>query len=154
MNNAYLGGVCGGLGYFLGIDPLWVRVFFILLAFGNGVGILIYVLLWLIMPLEGQVAGASIRQNVKNGGREIREQTRLMHDDLRSAFQKPYTRLWTIFGSVLVVFGLFYLLETLRFSWTTWLRFELLWPLMLIFGGLALLLRRPKGNGRQAGERT
>ena len=51
-----LGGVCSGLAEGLRIDPLWVRLGFVLLAFLQGVGLLIYIVLWLVMPeqVEGQ----------------------------------------------------------------------------------------------------
>ena len=43
-------GVCGGLGEWLEIDPLLVRVAFILLALMGGLGILVYIVLWLLIP--------------------------------------------------------------------------------------------------------
>src|SRR5437879_7579449 len=51
-----LGGVCSGLAEGLRIDPLWVRLGFVLLAFLQGVGLLIYIVLWLVMPeqVDGQ----------------------------------------------------------------------------------------------------
>jgi phage shock protein C len=48
-----LAGVCGGLGQFFGIDPLWFRVGFILAALPGGVpGILAYVICWIVIPAE------------------------------------------------------------------------------------------------------
>jgi len=53
-NNRVLGGVCGGLGEFFGLRPLWFRLIFVILAIPGGVpGLLPYVLLWLIIPKEG-----------------------------------------------------------------------------------------------------
>lgn len=44
-------GVCGGLGAFFGIDPLWFRLLFLFLLLPGGVpGLLPYLLLWLIIP--------------------------------------------------------------------------------------------------------
>ena len=45
-----VGGVCGGLAEYSGIDPLLWRVGFVALAFAGGSGVLIYLLLWLLMP--------------------------------------------------------------------------------------------------------
>lgn len=154
MNNAYLAGVCGGLADYIRVDPSFVRIFFILLAFGNGIGILIYFVLWLVIPLEGQPRGISIRQNVQNGGREIAEKTRLVQDDIRSVFQKPYTQLWTIFGSTLLFFGVVYLSKYFHISWLRWVKFEFLWPALLLMGGLLLLLRHPNGGGSHTDEWT
>ncbi len=49
--NAVFAGVCGGLGEFFGISPNWFRLFFVLLALPGGVpGVLLYVILWIIIP--------------------------------------------------------------------------------------------------------
>jgi phage shock protein PspC (stress-responsive transcriptional regulator) len=46
-------GVAGGLGRHLDIDPVILRVAFVVLAFFGGVGLLLYVALWLLLPEEG-----------------------------------------------------------------------------------------------------
>jgi phage shock protein PspC (stress-responsive transcriptional regulator) len=45
-----IAGVCGGLGEWLDIDPVFLRVAFILLALVCGLGIVVYVVLWLFLP--------------------------------------------------------------------------------------------------------
>ena len=46
-------GVCGGLGDFLGIDPLWFRLLFLFLMLPGGFpGVLTYLLLWLVIPRQ------------------------------------------------------------------------------------------------------
>lgn len=45
-----LGGVCSGIGHYLGWDALVVRIIFVLLLFGFGVGIPIYIALWILVP--------------------------------------------------------------------------------------------------------
>ena len=47
-----IAGVCGGLGEFLEVDPVLFRVMFVVLAFVGGLGIVLYVALWLVMPEE------------------------------------------------------------------------------------------------------
>jgi phage shock protein C len=47
-----LAGVCGGLGEFFGIDPTLVRLFFVLLALLGGHGLLVYLILWIIVPVR------------------------------------------------------------------------------------------------------
>jgi phage shock protein C len=47
-----LGGVCGGLGEYLGADPTIIRVLFIVLAVLGGAGLIIYLAMWLIVPAE------------------------------------------------------------------------------------------------------
>ncbi|WP_191907765.1 PspC domain-containing protein [Nocardioides cynanchi] len=48
-----IAGVAGGLGHHLDIDPLIVRVAFVVLSFFGGVGLLLYVAGWLLIPEEG-----------------------------------------------------------------------------------------------------
>jgi phage shock protein C len=47
-----LGGVCGGLGNYLNVDPVLVRVVWAILFFAAGVGLLAYILAWIIIPEE------------------------------------------------------------------------------------------------------
>ena len=54
----WLAGVCGGLGTYFGIDPTLVRVLLVILALTFGSGFLIYLVLWLIIPLEPETMGA------------------------------------------------------------------------------------------------
>jgi len=49
--NSYIGGVSSGLGHYLGIDAVWVRLLWILLAIGSGgTFIFIYILFWILVP--------------------------------------------------------------------------------------------------------
>jgi len=58
-NDKILGGVCGGLGNYLRVDPTIVRLIFALVAFGFGTGILLYILLWVILPSRPLLHNAS-----------------------------------------------------------------------------------------------
>ncbi len=49
-DNAVIGGVASGMSAYFGIDPIFVRIVFIASIFVSGFGILIYVLLWLLIP--------------------------------------------------------------------------------------------------------
>ena len=48
--NSYVGGVSSGLAHYFGIDALWIRLIWILLIFCAGTGILLYILLWILLP--------------------------------------------------------------------------------------------------------
>lgn len=51
-NRVFLG-VCGGLAEFFGINAFWIRLAFLIALIPGGVpGLLVYLLLWLIVPLE------------------------------------------------------------------------------------------------------
>ncbi|MEJ7644110.1 MAG: PspC domain-containing protein [Chryseolinea sp.] len=45
-----IGGVCSGIANYFAIDPVWIRLIFALLAFAWGLTIVIYILMWIIVP--------------------------------------------------------------------------------------------------------
>ena len=47
-----LAGVCGGFADYLGLDPLLVRVLWVVITLSFGLGLLAYILLWLLAPEE------------------------------------------------------------------------------------------------------
>ncbi len=49
-DDSIIGGVCGGMGLYLDIDPVWIRVIFTIFAFFAGVGLFIYLALWVALP--------------------------------------------------------------------------------------------------------
>lgn len=51
-SDRWLGGVCGGLSTFSGIDAWLWRLAFTLLLILGGTGVLVYVLMWILVPLE------------------------------------------------------------------------------------------------------
>jgi phage shock protein C len=54
--NRRIAGVCGGIAEYFGIDPLLVRIGFLIAAF-MGWGLLVYAVLWIVLP-RGQAGGA------------------------------------------------------------------------------------------------
>ncbi len=51
----WLGGVCAGIGYWLRVPTWLVRLLWTVTAFAYGVGVVLYVLLWIFMPVWDQV---------------------------------------------------------------------------------------------------
>lgn len=51
-----IGGVCGGMGAYFSIDSVFIRIIFIILIFSGGIGIPIYLMLWIITPLAETTA--------------------------------------------------------------------------------------------------
>lgn len=74
-----LGGVCSGLGHYFGLDRIWLRAAFIIAVIaGFGTGIIIYIILWAIIPKAKSTAeklemkGEPI--NVENIGNTIKDE--------------------------------------------------------------------------------
>ncbi len=54
-----IAGICGGLGQYTGVDPTVVRLLFAILAlFTAGTGVLLYIVMMIIVPLEPESAGS------------------------------------------------------------------------------------------------
>jgi phage shock protein C len=104
-------GVCGGVGRYLGVDPVLLRIAFIILALANGLGVIAYVVAWVAIPEErpGQPLAPAPE------GR--RETGRL------------------VLGGSLVVLGLVLLLDRLAPDLD-----ELFWPLAVVAVGVAVML--------------
>jgi phage shock protein C len=50
-SNRIFAGVCGGLGEFFGISAVWFRLAFLIALIPGGVpGVLVYLIMWLVMP--------------------------------------------------------------------------------------------------------
>ncbi len=47
-----LGGVCAGIGKYLGLDPVLLRVIWAIAFFVGGAGLLAYIIAWIIIPEE------------------------------------------------------------------------------------------------------
>lgn len=54
-SNVMIGGVCAGLADYFNLDPTVVRLIFVLLALLGGHGVLIYLILWLVVPLQPEL---------------------------------------------------------------------------------------------------
>jgi len=53
LTDRVLGGVCGGLGAVIGISAWWIRAAFVVLSvFTAGIGALLYLALWLLLPAQ------------------------------------------------------------------------------------------------------
>jgi len=54
-----IAGVCGGLAEYFVIDPVIVRLIFVLVTLTSGIGLLVYPILWLVMPRTGATASGA-----------------------------------------------------------------------------------------------
>lgn len=87
VDNNFIGGVCAGFSHYLGIDVLWIRLFLVLLLFlGVGAPILVYIILWIVMPqantnskrmeMKGQPVNLSnIEKNVRENLENLKDET-------------------------------------------------------------------------------
>jgi len=63
QTDSMLGGVCGGLGEYLGVDSTLIRLAFVLLTLGGGHGLLLYIIMLIVVPPASNVKETAISQN-------------------------------------------------------------------------------------------
>lgn len=127
--NKVLGGVCGGFGDYLGIDPLIFRIIFVLMTLFGGGGIFIYLVLWIVVPSKTRV-GKNTEDYIKENVEELKTKTREV------AGKEPKVFL----GVILVVIGLSLLMQNLGFY-----NFNIIWkfwPIALIALGFVMLTKK------------
>lgn len=143
--NRMVGGVCGGIGEYLGVDPGWVRLVFVLVALGKGFGLMLYLILWIVLPREDMPTAAGTEATARAGADEIAERARNAGSEVRGLWQNNPRQVGLAVGGALVILGGLTLLENLNVPWLWWLSFDTLWPVLLIAGGLVLIFRHAKG---------
>lgn len=130
-----LAGVCAGLGNYLGVDPVIVRIAFILFSLSGGAGLFVYLLLWLIIPGDNFMQG----DGWEKGDFSVRANR--MRDEFVQFTSQPNPRTARYVGAALLALGGLYLLRAFNIPWLDWLDADLLWPLLLILVGGVLLYR-------------
>jgi phage shock protein PspC (stress-responsive transcriptional regulator) len=93
--NKYLGGVASGLGHYLGIDCLWIRLIWLLLFFfSSGTFFMIYILFWILVPAAKSTSdklkmkGEPI--NISNIEKRVKEGYDKLSDNMKSVDYDKY----------------------------------------------------------------
>lgn len=118
-----IGGVAGGLGNYMNIDPVIVRILFVLMAIFGGSGVLVYIIMWIIIPEQKYRFGTEIPNNP--------QPTAGIND--KDTSTRTNTSL--IAGIVLIAFGLLFLIDRL----VPYYSIHDFWPLLLILAGALLI---------------
>jgi phage shock protein C len=126
-------GVCGGLGRYLGVDPVLLRIGAVLLVFAGGTGIVLYVIGWIVMPEEPETVVGPAPEP-----REPGEPGEPPESPAPPPPEAERARGAVILGLVFVALGAFFLVDEI---WPDLLAWEYVWPLALIAVGIAVLAR-------------
>lgn len=126
--NRIIFGVCGGLGEYFEIDPLIVRILFIVLSLAHGAGIIAYILLAIVVPEEG----GKVK---KNGDSESEEKAEEAKDG--GAWIKNTKN---IFGLIIVLLGLNILFEEVfQYNFFSWINWGIVLGLLVILLGAKII---------------
>lgn len=120
-----IAGVCGGIAKYFEIDPLIVRIAFVVLVFANGMGLLIYALCWILMPEEPIAVTAPVQTSS------------LEQPPAADSVASRRRRGMVAVGALLIVIGAVIILQ--RF--VSWLTLASVLPYGIIALGVGVLIR-------------
>ncbi len=131
-----IGGVCAGLGWYFNLDPLWIRLIFVIVTLASfGVGLVAYLLLWALTPearntaekleMRGEkVTVSNIEKSIREEFEGIRGKFNEMKDEAKEAYLRNKSKgsnffekflqlimqiISTVFKIVLVFLGLMFI---------------------------------------------
>ena len=115
-----IGGVCGGIGVYFGIDPTLARIIWVAATLLGGAGIIAYIVAWIVIPEEPKIEGTEV------ASAEIEN-------------YKPNTiKLELIIGGFILAIGILLLLSNFGlFEWG-WVH-RIFWPALIIFIGILII---------------
>jgi len=87
-DDKFLGGVAAGIAHYFGVDTIWIRLGLLALFFGAGFGIIIYIILWILLP-EAKTTAEKLQMegedvNIDNIEKKIRDEFTAMSDKVRN----------------------------------------------------------------------
>ena len=147
QSDRMLFGVCGGLAKYFGIDSTIMRIIVVLLALVTGIGILVYIILAFIVPLEGS-GKITPKEIVMDNVAEAKTTAQGLGQDIKDTFSgdkgdseetaREQAKRRNTFGLILIIIGIFLLLGTFGvFHWAKW---SVVWPVILILVGLLIIV--------------
>ncbi len=140
--NRIIGGVCGGLSERLNFDVSIIRLIFVFLALFGGGGLLIYIVLWIVVPERNwELPGQGTQTGQDFGSYQSANPYNQENQPPFESGDSP-GRLNVILGAGLIVAGILFLMA----NFVTWLNIRDLWPAVLIVAGLALLFSQAKST--------
>lgn len=156
-----IGGVAGGLADFFGMDPTIVRLIFVLIAFFGGGGVLLYIILWIVLPEKNafnsynagnttspppSFTGSSdsgIGETFDGFGSKSQGYTPEPDQAAKRKFEGSL-----IGGLVLILIGVFFLAD----KFIPEISFGDFWPLLLVVVGLVLIFNSLPGKNKNREE--
>ncbi len=115
-DNSVISGVCGGLGAYFNIDPIIFRLLFVILLFAGGASLLLYVILWIVIP-KAETAGQKLEMsgepvNVSNIEKKVRKEYESAKENVKAAANSETVKktknaandFFSALGKILLVF--------------------------------------------------
>ena len=143
-DDCIIAGVCAGLADYFEIDETLVRVIFVLLFIGGGSGILIYLVLWLVIPKKGEEnKKVDWQENVKEFTEDVGKKAKTVAKEIKKEIKvekvNPEKNRGSFLGLFLLLWGGILLVDKIAPTLIEW---DYVWPGILIILGGYLLLRK------------
>jgi phage shock protein C len=133
--DSMLGGVCGGLAEYFGVDTTLVRLAAVVLTLAGGSGILAYIIMWFVIPQR------PLEMSVVEDGKQ--NASGIASDETGD---EQANKSILFVGVLLVALGFLFLL--MNFISLAWFTFHKLWPLILIIIGIVIVVKGSGGRHR------
>jgi len=140
--NKQIGGVCGGLAEYFNLDVVIMRIIMICLIFVNGAGFLLYILLWIMLPVgdDQQISAPLVNsdQDAENKDFATGSDPAQPSEQLK---QPANMQQRSFLGGVLLIgLGGVFLLD----EWYEFMDSSFFWPAILIVIGIGLIINSKK----------
>jgi phage shock protein PspC (stress-responsive transcriptional regulator) len=132
--NRVIGGVSAGLGDYLNLDPVLIRIIFVILTLFHGIGLFIYIIMWIVVPENPSEQPGQAAESSETGDAEVEN----------PEAEKPQGsgKGRVIAGVVLIALGFIFLVERFFPYWD----FEDFLPFVLIALGIFLVWNSVRNN--------
>lgn len=131
-----IAGVAGGLAEYFNIDPLLVRLIFVVLLLAGGGGFLLYLILWIITPEKPVIINQTQNSSTMENQQSTYEGQKPPEESQKTQQPQHKNRGNLIGGLVLITLGLLFLAD----EFVPNIDFGDLWPIILIVIGGGLLI--------------
>lgn len=130
-------GVCGGLGEYFNIDPIILRLAFVLVTLAGGASIFAYIILWIIIPTESSVKKTG-EDVIKENAAELKVKAESFAKEVEKTVDSGGAE--KIIGLVMVIVGIMFLFG--MFGGWVWDFIWKLWPVAIVIPGLLILFKK------------
>lgn len=130
--NCMIAGICGGIAEYFDIDPIIVRIIAVLTIFINGIGLIAYLIGWIVIPRnpeQNSEKEEKLREKAEKIAQDVGEH---IHKNLKNEDKKNSR---VIGALILLGLGSLFLIN----NFLPHLSIGKLWPLILIIIGLGIL---------------
>lgn len=113
-DGAIIGGVCNGLGAYLRIDPVWIRILFVLFTVFYLSGLFVYIILWIALPRattvfqKRELYGGEIPE--RKIGKNFKKEVNIAAENVKSTASEGAEKVGGAFNEIFRAFGKFFII--------------------------------------------